>query len=241
MKQRYLIFSAIIMALFFTSCILSPSIRGNGNVVQEERTSGAFDKIKVSSGMNVYLSQGETSKVTVKADENLLDVIDTEIMGDVLEITSSANIKKATVLKIYVTTPHLISARAFAGSNIFSETIINTDKLEISASAGSNIKLEIHVDETKISASAGSNIMVKGEATNFEGKASSGSNIRAEKLTTLNGEAKTSSGANIWITCKTKLTGNASSGGNIFYYGAPRNTEIHHSSGGNVISKEDKM
>lgn len=241
MKQKYLIFSAIIMAFVYTSCIFSPSIKGNGNVVEQERAPGIFDEIKVSRGMNVYISQGETTKIVVKADENLLDVIDTEIMGGVLEITTNANIRKATVKKVYVTTPNLISAKAFAGSTIFSETPINTNKLEISASAGSTIKLEIHVDHTKVSASAGSSMTLKGVADNFKGKANSGSNIKAESLTTQNCEAKTNSGANIWITCKTKLIGDASSGGNIFYYGNPVDTDIHASSGGNVISKKNEI
>ena len=58
-----------------------------------------------------------------------------------------------------------------------------------------------------------------------------------EKLKSQNTIAKTSSGANIWITSEKSLTGNSSSGGNVFYYGNPDNTDIERSSGGNVIKK----
>lgn len=237
MKQIFVALSAIALVFFSTSCIFSPSIKGNGNVTQEIRNTEDFKEIKVSRGMNVYISQGETTKVIVKADENLLDIIETETLGDVLEISAKSNIRKATVKKIYVTTPNLVSVRSFAGSNIFSETRINSNELEISASAGSNVTLEIKANKTKATASAGSNIILEGITEKLEIKASSGSNIKAKNLSSQNCVAKTSSGANIWITCKKDLTGNASSGGNVFYFGSPENTNIEHSSGGNVIKK----
>lgn len=229
--------SVVVFSMFLSSCILSPSIKGDGNVVEEIRNTGKFDEIKVSRGMNVYISQGNQTKVVVKADGNLLDVIETETEGDVLKISSDANIRKATVKKVFVTTPNLVSVGAFAGSNVYSETTIKTNELEISASAGSNIKLSMNTEETNVSASAGSNISLDGKADNFYAKASSGSNIKAEKLTSQSAEAKTSSGANIWITSEKSLKGSSSSGGNVFYYGNPENTDINRSSGGNVIKK----
>ncbi|MCY1721054.1 DUF2807 domain-containing protein [Prolixibacteraceae bacterium Z1-6] len=237
MKQSAIILSAILLAFFSTSCIFSPSIKGNGNVVQEIRNVGDFDEIKVSRGMNVYISQGEPTKITVKADENLLEVIETDTNGGVLEITTKSTIRNATEKKVYITTPNLVMLKSFAGSNIYSETTINTDELEISASAGSNISLDINTKKLVVSANAGSNISLYGEAKSFEGKVSSGSNIKATKLTTQNGKAKASSGANIWLTTENSLNAHASSGGNIFYYGKPENTEIEKSSGGNVINK----
>ena len=223
--------------MFFSSCILSPSIRGDGNVVQETRTTDDFDEIKVSRGMNVYLTQGDITKVVVKADGNLLDVIETEVEGDILKVTCNSNIRKATEKKVFVTTPNLESIRCFAGSNVFSENTFSTEDLEISCSAGSNLKLNVRAENIESSASAGSNIKLEGSCKSFYGKANSGSNIKAEELVVKDCEAKTSSGANIWVTAENSLKGNASSGGNIFYYGNPGNTDIHKSSGGNVIKK----
>ncbi len=239
MKLKILVLSAILISLIATSCVFSPSIKGNGNVQEQTRNVGAFDEIEVSRGMNVYISQGDETKVVVEADENLLEIIKTENDGGVLEISAKSNIRRAKVKKVYVTTPNLSALKAFAGSNIYSENTINSDDLEISASAGSNIKFEIETHKTKVSASAGSNVTLKGVTKSFEGKASSGSNIKAKDLRAQSCEAKTSSGANIWITTEKSLKGNASSGGNIFYYGDPDTKDIERSSGGNVIEKEN--
>lgn len=239
MKRKIQILaSAIFSIIISTSCIfMEPSVKGNGNVVEEKRNVGEFNEIKVSRGMNVYISQGEQIKVLVRADENLLELIETNIVGDALEIKANKNIKRAESKKVFVTVPNLSVIKSSSGSNVYSETEIRSKKLELSTSSGSNMKLEVDARSIDASTSSGSNMKLEGSTTNFSGKASSGSNIKAKELKTDDGEMKVSSGANIWITVKDKMEAHASSGGNVFYSGSPGSTNIEKSSGGNVIKK----
>ena len=234
MKHKLLL-TLLSLPLLFTSCIFSPTMKGNGNVVKEERELDAFDEIKASRGINLYLTQGEARALVIEADENLVDVIETEVVGDELIIRSTANVKNAKSFKVYVTAPEFEAIKATAGCNIYSENELSTDELELKASAGSNIKLEINATTVNASSSAGSNIKLEGLAEDFYGQASSGSNIKAEDLKAKKAEVKVSSGANIWIRSDKRLEAHASSGGNIFYAGNPAETDVHKSSGGNVI------
>ncbi len=237
MKRNLAILLSFILPIIFTSCIFSPSIKGNGQVAEEFRKTKPFDEIKVSRGMNVYISQGDETQIKVEADENLLSVIETEIQGDVLSISTKSNIKKAKVNKVYVITPKISAIKSTAGSNVYSETQVRSKHLDISATAGSNIKLDVDLLSGNVSSSAGSNIMLEGTTEKIQCKASAGSNIKAENLQSKECSARVSSGANIWIAVETMLDGQASSGGNIFYYGNPEKTEIQRSSGGNVIKR----
>lgn len=239
MKQKNLILSFLILIVFFsTSCIFSgPSLKGNGNVAEETRKTSAFEKIKVSRGMNVYISQGDETSIVVEADQNLLDAIETKVEDNTLKITTNANIRKSKSKKVYITTPNISDIKSFAGSNVFSETVLESKNLELASSAGSNIKLTVKAGNLNVSASAGSNIKLDGTADSFTGKATAGSNIKAEELAAKNCEARSNSGSNIWITAKRDFEGHASSGGNVFYYGNPNSVDVHSSSGGNVIKK----
>lgn len=226
------------MIFVASSCIyIGNSVKGNGNVVEQTRKMSMFDEIKVSRGMNVYITQGDEMKVVVEADENLLNVIKTEVNNSTLKITTTENIRKSTSKKVLVTIPKIKGVSASAGSNVFSENKLESKFINISGSAGSNVKLTVVAEELKISSSAGSNIYLEGSARKFSGKASAGANIKAENLTTLSCKASASSGANIWINVTENLEGKASSGGNIFYYGNPKSTSAEKSSGGNVIEK----
>jgi hypothetical protein len=236
MKSK--IFSSLLVfitVLLFSSCIfMGPSIKGNGNVVEETRNVGSFDEIKATRGMNVYISQGEEIKVRVEADENLLDAIETKVEQNTLVVSTSKNIRSSTSKKVYVTVSEVNSIKSTAGSNVYSENQIKAKSLDLAASAGSNMHLDVEVRRLNVSASAGSNIKLEGRSEVFVAKASAGSNIKAEDLITGECEARASSGANIWIEVQNKLDGHASSGGNVFYSGNPQSINTENSSGGNV-------
>jgi len=241
----------------FPACIfLGPSIEGNGNVTEENRKSGDFDEIEVSRGMNVYISQGDITKVVVRADENLMDAIETITEDNKLIVKAKQNIRKAKSKKVFVTVPKIKEISSSSGSNVYSETKItsknlelstssgsnmtmevNVGNLESSASSGSNLKLQIKAENIEATASSGSNIFIEGKTDTFKGKVSSGSNIKAEDLSSESCTAQASSGGNIWITANKELNGKVSSGGNVFYYGNAETKNIEKSSGGNVIKK----
>jgi hypothetical protein len=227
-----------ILAFMTSSCIfIGPPVKGNGNVVEETREVHEFSKIKASAGTNVYISQGKQEKVVVKADENILDAIRTEVQGDVLVVTHVKSVRRATSDKVYVTVKDLDKISTIAGANVYSEMPLKFNDLELSTSAGSNLKFEIEARRLKVSSMAGSNVYIKGTAETVEMSAAAGSNIKAEDLESRNCNAKTSSGANIYITVAEELNAKASSGGNVFYYGSPKHINVSSSSGGNVIQR----
>jgi len=234
MKKAATILSVIFFSVVFTSCILN-SEKGNGIVKEEIRDCSKFDAITVTRGMNVYVSQGQETRVMVKADENLLEYIETEVDDNTLKVTCTKSIQKATSNKVFVTVPNLEMVKASAGSNFFTETPVKVSVLEIKASAGSNIHFNMEEADADVSASAGSNIFLSGNAKSLNVKASSGSNIKAGDLQSQNADADVSSGANVWLNVAGSLKAEASSGGNIFYTGAATQTTINKSSGGNVI------
>ncbi len=239
MKQKLLLLTSFLIVLFIaSSCIfIGPSIKGNGNVVEESRKTGSFNQIEVSRGMNVYLSKGDFTKIVVIADENLHNAIETKTKGEILIIRATKNVRNATSFKVFVTAPNLEKIKATSGSNVFSDSLLAYNNLQIEGSSGSNLHLEILSETTESKASSGSNINLKGTTTSFKGKASSGSNVKAMELISTTCDVSVSSGANIWINTKNDFSGKASSGGNIFLYGNPKQTNLEKSSGGNIILK----
>ena len=227
-----------LLCLSFSSCLfMGPSVRGNGQVTEQERNVEAFNRVKATSGMNVYLIQGNEHKVVVVADENLQKVIETRVEDGTLEIKALASIWSAKEKKVIVTAPGLEEIYGTAGSNIFADSLLKIGNIKVKASAGSNLHLNIEGQSTEISASSGANIFIKGSSHDVITKVSSGANIKAGDLKIQNCEASASSGGNIWLNVKEKLTAHASSGGNIFYSGTPAETKVTSSTGGNTIKK----
>lgn len=235
MRKIFQIFLFMGMSGLLYSCLfMGPSVKGNGEVVEEVRHLGSFSGVKVTSGMNVYLIQGGEPRVVVVADKNLHEVIETVVVDGTLEIRAMANIWSASSKKVMVYFNEVREIEATAGSNVFSGSRLVLGEVDLRASAGSNFQMDLEADWINVSVSSGANIQLEGQSKQITARTSSGGNLKAEDFRAEVSDIKASSGANAWITAMKEITAHASSGGNIFYYGTPETTNTTTSSGGNV-------
>ena len=225
------------VALSATGCVINLGKKGNGNVVSEERNiSENFTEIKGSAGLDIYLTQGNENKITVEADENLLEHIQTYVKNGKLHITSE-NIGSSTEKNVYVTFIEVNQIHASSGVEIEGNSVIKSEKLTLKSSSGAAMKLEVLSREITAHTSSGAEMELSGKATNLFAKASSGSELDAKDLLTINCTASASSGATIETSVKEKLNAKASSGGLINYHGNPTTVDSKKSSSGNVRRK----
>lgn len=228
---------AAALSLFLSSCHIDRimGISGNGNVQTEKRNSAKdFTAIKASNGLKVYITQDNTYSITVEADENLLDIIRTEVRGDELHIFSDKNIGKAKSKKVYVSSPEITAITSSSGADVFVENILKADNLELKSSSGSALRLETEADHISCRASSGADMKIKGAAHTLKARASSGSGIKAGDLQVASCDAKASSGGNISVYVTKDLTASASSGGDIRYSGNPESVSTGKSVSGSV-------
>lgn len=240
MKRKHFQLIPIIalLSLIFSSCwVIGPSVKGNGDVTEEVRQLDSFERIKVSRGMNVYITQGSPAKVVVVADSNLHKVIRTKVSGGVLSVYADENIRWAEEKKVMITLEKLSGVETTSGANVWSQNQIVSEKLELKASSGANQTLDLHAKFLSADCSSGANIKLSGMANEAELETSSGANLKGPDLKADRCTMRASSGGNVSATVVEKLDARASSGGNIAYYGDPASTEIVKSSGGNISKK----
>jgi len=237
MKTFTKLTAILLLFLTTTSCFVDglTGIKGNGEVVSEDRTINSnFNEIKVQQGIQVFLTQGNSTELKVEADENIIDLLITEVKDNELKIYFEKNVNKAKSRNVYLTANEISKIRTSSGAMIKTENTLETNTLELDSSSGSSIKVTVNASEIISSSSSGSNIHVYGKTKSFSASASSGSSIDADKLETVNTSAKVSSGANIDVNVSGKLVAKASSGGSIDYEGNPTEVNKDTSSGGSV-------
>ena len=217
--------SVFLLALVATSCnfdMLVNQETGNGNVVTKTRNvSENFSGVRGSSGLDVFLEQGDEVKVVVEADENLHEFIETEVINGVLKIRTSKNINRAKSKKVYVTFVSLDNVEASSGADVIVTDIIRGETLDISSSSGADLEIEVDARDLTAKTSSGADIKLSGRAKYFSADASSGSDLNAKNLQVDKCRAEASSGADIIVNVANSLDAKASSGGDIRYYGDP--------------------
>ena len=139
----------LIVSIMLMSCQFNGNfgtgVKGNGNVETVERhIDENFSEIKVSRGLDVYLTQSDNVSLKVQADENLHDIIMTEVENNVLRIYADENIKRSSSKKVMVSFKDISKISSSSGSDVYSTNTITTESLEISTSSGSDMELDVN-------------------------------------------------------------------------------------------------
>jgi len=230
---------SVILAILMMSCNFDGNfnfgVNGNGKVISKNRPlDGTFNSVKISRGLDVYLTQSDSDKLTVEADENLHEIITTNIKNNVLYISTTENIGRSSSKKVLLHFKDLESIKATSGSDVFATNTIKAIHLELETSSGSDMELHVEAETVSCHATSGSDLELSGKTQTFIADASSGSSIEADNLESINAQVKASSGAEINVNTLKKLTAKTSSGGDIHYVGTPESIEKNDGVSGSI-------
>lgn len=203
-----------------------------------------FHAVRVTSGIHLYLSQGNEQAVAVSAaDPEYRDRIKTEVDNGVLKIYfdkegwSSWHDWDKRKLRAYVSFKVLDQLKASAGAQVAVDGTIKSPELSFDFSSGAGFTGTVQVDKLKMDQSSGGQATVSGTATHCTVGISSGGQIKAYDLVTDICNVDISSGGSLKITVNKELSASVSSGGQVHYKGSGVIKEISTSSGGEVSKR----
>jgi hypothetical protein len=235
---KYLTFTVLFIAISTIACgQFRKTVYGDGDVVRKDRPAGSFSGVKVSTGIDVYLSQGNDMSITVQADENIHEYILTEIKNDILHVYTDANIRRAEMKRVYVTMKEINYLSTSSAGDIIGETPVRTDDLKMNVSSAGDIKLEVYADNVEINISSSGDVTLTGEADMLEGDLSSAGDLNAYNFKVREADLSASSAGDADIYVTERLRARASSAGDINYKGNPKYLDAHSSSAGGIHSR----
>ena len=210
----------------------------------EKRTVPAFHAIRISSGIDLYLSQSGDEAVAVSAS-NTEDRrrIRTEVEAGVLKIYMENNngfhwgIGSNRKLKAYVSCKMLDGLRASGGSDVFMEDMLRVDKLDLELSGGSDLRGKVNAQELSIVQSGGSDSYLSGTASRLSVHASGGSDFHGNELAADNCRVEASGGSDVHIVVNKELSVNASGGSDVYYSGSGVIRESHSNGSSSIHRK----
>ena len=209
--------------------VKAQKIKGNKNVVKEERAVKNFRGIDVGGAFNVFIEQAGEQNLLIEADENLLGKIKTVVRDEILFISSS-NIKNATKLNVYIKTPGINFIDASGASTVKSSDILKSDDFFLKASGATRVTIEIKTGKLESEVSGAADVDLSGFADNFNIEASGAANLDAGKLETKISNVRASGAANVTIYATDELISETSGAGNIKVKGEPSVSNIIQSS-----------
>jgi len=202
--------------------------------------AAGFTKISVSSGVELYLTQGnETSLAISVSDAKYEPRFKTEVENGVLKIyydnkgITWKNDKNAK-LKAYLSCNSLEAITGAAGSSVVIADEFSFNNLAISFSSGALFTGKIQARAVTASVSSGAEMKVTGVASSLTVLATSGAVFNAYSLMTEFCRASANSGGSVKVGFQKELTASANSGGEVLYKGNGTVNKTRVNSGGSV-------
>jgi hypothetical protein len=202
---------------------LNTSSAGNKVAVTQDRQVPSFHALKVSGGLDVELAQGNSQKLQVEADEDIISFIRTEVTDGVLNIYREKDRHNwnSNTVKIHLTFQNLDAITAESGCDIESIGKINVPNIKLDLSGGCDLKLDCKADKIVCDLSGGCEAVLKGEAVNSTINASGGCEVKASELKLKNCTIDANGASEVIVNVTGELDITANGASEVTYSGNP--------------------
>lgn len=242
--MKNLLNSMLLSGLLFTTMANAQwfsknTIKGNGKIITEKRSTANYDQIRVGGFFDVELVSGKEGAITIVGEENILPLVKTEVENGVLLIYTEKNKSINTSKKLLITVPfESISDVSLGGSgSITTKSTIKTTKFSVKLSGSGDINLTLDVNDAEVNISGSGDVNLKGKATNYDGKLSGSGDLNTYELNAENANAVISGSGNIQLFCSNNLIARISGSGSINYKGNPKTIDTKVSGSGSISAK----
>jgi Putative auto-transporter adhesin, head GIN domain len=231
MKMPHRILQHALAALSCVS-VLAPTqaadtVVGSGKLQTETRAIGGFQAVAMRGSMNLVLRQGAGESVEVRADHNLLPLIETRVVTraglPTLEIDSKSGTSYTTRSELTVTVDVItLKALTLAGSGNTSCARLKTERLQATLDGSGSLefgRLDADVLNLRLSGSGG--VQAAGNAARIElaVNGSASADLRGLQADTI--DVRIAGSGDASVHARRKLTVAISGSGNLQYSGEP--------------------
>lgn len=199
---------------------------------------GAFNTIKVFSGLTVELQKSDISKAVITGKK--ADQVSIKNKNGVLKLSLSfpEGFKYDDVKIVLYYTDDITVLDANEGAFIVSKATLKQQSITLKVQEGANITVPLTVKYLTIKAVSGGVINVVGTTKNQTIEANTGGIYKAFDLKSTQTIATSSAGSVVYVQVSEVLDANVNFGGSIYYKGTPEELKTKKVAGGTIKQKE---
>ncbi len=235
LMRLFLVLSIFVIAVSSCRFTGGKRITGNGNMASENRNLSGFTGIEIAGPFDVYLSQGDQYSVRIEGDQNLLEYVETDLHGDMLEIGNREgfNIRPRKSMKVYITSPRIEELEVAGSGSIVSQTSFSSPgrmKLTIAGSGGISLS-QVDAPEIQSEIAGSGSITVKGATRKFQAEIAGSGEIHAFNLLSEMTDVEIAGSGDVEVFASKSLDVTIAGAGDVKYKGSPTVSQSKAGSG----------
>jgi hypothetical protein len=197
------------------------SISGNGKVKEIQISNDTIEHIIISDKLEVVIIPSDTNRLAIRADENLLDVIRTDVTDGTLVISTNKMIRMARSKEVLVYGKAVKEVEASFRAMVMNEDTLRADEFKIKLNSGADASITGNFKSLSATITSGSHINLAGKTEDLSIDANTAADVDAYDLVADETNIMASTAADVRITVKNKAIFNANSLSDIRYRGEP--------------------
>ena len=163
------VIALVFLALLLINCSKGQVVVGSSNIISQEKQLSAYDRIEVLGSYDVIFTDGEVGKIKIKAPDNILPLIQTEVSDGLLRIdTGKSRYKVKEPIIIYVPVDSRLKQVVIKGSaDIYTEKNLETKALEVDVYGSGDVRLQVEASSLALKIDGSGDIRVGGKTDNL--------------------------------------------------------------------------
>ena len=163
------VIALVFLALLLINCSKGQVVVGSSNIISQEKQLSAYDRIEVLGSYDVIFTDGEVGKIRIKAPDNILPLIQTEVSDGLLRIdTGKSRYKVKEPIIIYVPVDSRLKQVVIKGSaDIYTEKNLETKALEVDVYGSGDVRLQVDASSLALKIDGSGDIRVGGKTDNL--------------------------------------------------------------------------
>lgn len=157
MKKLWL-FGVVLATSALSGCFYyGPCINGSGPVTREQRETGDFTAVTNTGSFDIYVSRADSFSVEVRAQENLIAIIETYVSGSTLIVETEGNscYRSGSPVEVHVSMPQTDALSLSGSGRVFADVLSSTE-VDVSNSGSGNMEIESILTEALVLDNSGS-------------------------------------------------------------------------------------
>ena len=202
-------------------------VNGSGEIASETRDVGSFDGIALSGGFKVLVRQNSTTRLELKADKNLLALIETKVVegskGRTLEIAPKRGVNlSATVTPVITVDMVQLRALSIAGSGDVRVEAMKTGSVDVSIAGSGDIRFtDLDSDRLGVKVAGSGDVTATGRTDKLDVSVAGSGDVKLRGLVAQEAKVSIAGSGDAQVQAVKTLKVSVSGSGDVAYLGSP--------------------
>lgn len=215
-----------------------PALVGSGKIVDDTRSVSAFSRIRLEGPFNLRVSKTGIPSVIVRADDNLLSLVSTEVEGNTLVIRSRPgySMRSRQPLLVMVGTDNL-AAVDMRGSGAVWVQGVKGERFELQLSGSGDAKLsELDLHTLAVGLAGSGDITAQGRCDDAQLSIAGSGDLRMAELQTQRVTVSIAGSGNASVHAALAINARVFGSGDVRYSGNPGSVKSNVAGSGSVAA-----